>query len=183
MRKLILAFHVTPDGFCNHTAIAVGEDWMRYINDLMDQIGTAVFGRVTYQLFEEYWPLTAKERKGPEEMIRFADIIDKMEKLVFSRTLQHAEWNNTAIQATLNKETVNELKSQDGKDILVFGGAGLVSELIALDAFDEYYIVIQPVLSGSGYRLFSDIQREKLALELIDTKTFNGGAVLLHYRR
>lgn len=184
MRKLILALNVTPDGFCNHADVVIGEDWMRYVNDLTEQMDTAVFGRVTYQLFEDFWPVAAKERTGSAEMIRFAGIIDRMEKVVFSRTLQQSEWNNTRIHPALNKEAVEELKGRQGKDIIVFGGPGLVSELIALDAFDECYIGIQPMLSGTGHRLFSDdIQRDKVALELIDTNVFNTGVVLLHYRR
>jgi dihydrofolate reductase len=182
MRKLILSLHVTPDGFCNHDAAVVGEDWMRYINDLAEQMGTAVFGRVTYQLFEQYWPQAAKDRSGPAEMVRFADLIDKMEKVVFSKTLPHTDWGNTMIREDLNKAVIDEIKAQQGKDIIVFGGPRLISELILLDAFDEYYIAIQPLLAGSGHRLFSTVNRGRLALELVDTTNFSGGVVLLHYR-
>lgn len=182
MRKLILSLHVTPDGFCNHDAAVVGEDWMRYINDQMEQMGTAVFGRVTYQLFEQYWPQAAKDRSGPAEMVRFAGLIDKMEKLVFSKTLHHTGWGNTVIRETLSKAVVDEIKAQKGKDIVVFGGPGLISELILLDAFDEHYIAIQPLFAGSGHRLFSTVNRGRLDLELVDTQTFKGGVVLLHYR-
>jgi dihydrofolate reductase len=182
MRKLILSLHVTPDGFCNHDTAIVGDDWMRYVNDLTEGMGTAVFGRATYKLFEQYWPQVARSRKGPEEMVRFADLIDRMEKVVFSRTLRHTEWKNTTIRPLLNREVIGELKGQEGKDIIVFGGPGIASELIVLDAFDDYYIAIQPILAGAGHRLFSSVKMSRLHLNLVDTKMFNGGVLLLHYQ-
>jgi dihydrofolate reductase len=182
MRKLILSLHVTPDGFCNHQDGVVDEDWMRFINDLTEQTDTALFGRVTYTLFEQYWPQAAVDRTGSAEMIRFADLIDGMKKVVYSRSMQRPEWRNTTIRPNLNKESIDELKRLPGKDIIVFGGPDLVSQLMAMDAIEDYYIAIQPVLSGTGYRLFTQTERTRMALSLVETKTFASGVLLLHYR-
>jgi dihydrofolate reductase len=182
MRKLILSLHVTPDGFCNHQDGVVGEDWMRFISDLTEQTDTALFGRVTYTLFEQYWPQAARDRNGSAEMIRFADLIDGMNKVVYSRSMQQPGWRNTAVISNLSKESVDELKRLPGKDIIVFGGPGLVSQLIAMDAIEEYYIAVQPVLSGAGYRLFTEPQRARMPLSLVETISFESGVLLLHYR-
>ena len=182
MRKLVLSLQVSPDGFCNHDTVVVGEDWMEYINDLTEQMDTALFGRVTFELFEQFWPAEAKARKGPAQMTRFADLIDGMEKLIVSATLEDIGWRNSKVLPKLSKEVIDALKAKPGKDIIVFGGPQLISELILLDAFDDYYIVIQPVLAAAGYRLFTDVKRDKVALELVETKAFKNGVIVLHYR-
>jgi dihydrofolate reductase len=181
MRKLILSLHVTPDGFCNHDAAVFGDDWMTFVTDQTEEMGTVAFGRVTYELFEGFWPKLARERNGSAEMLRYADMIDAKEKLVFSRTLSGAQWRNTTVQPVVNREVVDELKRQDKGDIIVFGGAALISELISLDAFDEYFLLIQPMFAGAGYRLFSDIRMDRLPLTLSGTKTFSQGVLQLHY--
>lgn len=124
MRKLILSLHITPDGFCNHDAAVVGEDWMGYVNDLTARMGTAVFGRVTFELFEQFWPGVARERTPAGEMLRFADLIDGMEKIVFSQTMKTTGWNNTRIEKQLTKEAIDALKKEDKGDMIVFGGPG-----------------------------------------------------------
>jgi dihydrofolate reductase len=182
MRKLILTLSVTPDGFCNHQDAVVGDDWMRIINDLTERMGAAMFGRVTYKLFEEYWPQVAIDRTAPKEMIRFADLIDGIEKIVYSRSMQRSDWRNTTVHSDLNRGAIDKLKKLPGKDIMVFGSPGLCSQLIAMDAVDEYYMQIQPLFSGSGYRLFTKTMPARKTLDLLDTKTLESGVLLLHYR-
>lgn len=81
-----------------------------------------------------------------------------------------------------NLRVITELKEKEGKDIIVFGGPSIISELIRLHVFDEYYIAIQPMLSGGGQRLFTEMKRDRIPLDLVSMRTFEGGAVLLHYR-
>lgn len=181
-RKLILSLHVTPDGFCNHDTAVVGEDWMRYVNDLTTRMGTAVFGRTTFELFEAFWPKVAEERTPGGEMLRFADLIGDIEKIVFSRTLKTTGWNNTHIKEQLTKEAIDALKEENKGDIIVFGGPGIISELMVIDAFDEYQIAVQPMFAGAGYRLFTDVKRDKRPLQLMGTHQFDNGVVLLKYQ-
>jgi dihydrofolate reductase len=181
MRKLILSVHVTPDGFANHDTSVVGEDWMRFINEDLQKRGALMFGRSTYELFESYWPRLALEKDGDDESVKFAETINGMDKYVFSRTMRKARWENTTIFPTLNKGVIDELKAKEGKDIVVFGGPALISELIMLDTFDEFYMAVQPIIAGSGYRLFSDNHRGRLNLKLVDVHQFSGGVILLHY--
>lgn len=182
MRKMILSLHVTPDGFCNHHSAVVGEDWMSDVTDYTEKMGTVLFGRVTFQLFEEFWPKLARERNMSPELIRYADMIARKEKIVVSKTLNQTDWANTTFIPSLDKEVVDQLKAQEKGDIIVFGGPNIISQLIQMDAFDEYYFALQPVLAGSGARLFTDITRPRLDLELLSSRSFSGGVMLMHYR-
>jgi dihydrofolate reductase len=159
----------------------IGKDWMRFINEDLKKRGALMLGRATYELFESYWPRLAQEKAGDEESIEFASTINGMDKYVFSRTMRQARWENTTIFPTLNKKVIDDLKAKEGKDIIVFGGPGLISELIMLDTFDEFYIAVHPIFAGSGYRLFTDNHRGRLNLKLVDVKQFPGGVILLHY--
>ena len=179
MRKLIAAINMTLDGFCNHTAMIADEEIHQHYNELLSNADTLLYGRITYQLMESYWPSVVKNPTGNKPMDEFAVLIDNISKIVFSRTLQHVDWKNTKLKKEVIKEEVLELKQQAGKNILV-GSPSLIVALTQLDLIDEYQLGVQPIVLGSGLPLFKNVE-DRINLKLLKTKTFSCGAVFLYY--
>ena len=179
MRKLIAAINMTLDGFCDHTAMIADEEIHQHYNELLSNADTLIYGRITYQLMESYWPTVVKNPTGNKPMDEFAVLIDNISKIVFSRTLQHVDWKNTELKKEIIKEEILELKEQTGKNILV-GSPGLIVAFTQLDLIDEYQLGLQPTVIGSGLSLFKNT-RERIDLKLLKTKTFGCGALMLYY--
>ena len=179
MRKLIAAINLTLDGFCDHTAMIADEEIHQHYNELLSNADTLLYGRITYQLMESYWPSVVKNPTGNKPMDEFAVLIDNISKIVFSRTLTKVDWKNTKLKKEVIKEEVLELKHQAGKNILV-GSPGLIVALTQLDLIDEYQLAVQPTVLGSGLPLFKNV-KDRVDLKLLKTKTFGCGAVTLYY--
>jgi len=179
MRKLIAAINMTLDGFCNHTAMIADEEIHQHYNELLSNADTLIYGRITYQLMESYWPSVVKNPTGNKPMDEFAVLIDNISKIVFSRTLKNVDWKNTTLKKEVIKEEILELKAQTGKSILV-GSPSLIVALTQLDLIDEYQLSVQPTVLGSGLPLFKNV-RDRVNLKLLKTKTFGCGAVTLYY--
>jgi len=180
MRKLIAAINMTLDGFCDHTAMRPDDVQMEHYNELYRNADLEIFGRVTYQLMEEYWPEIAKTQNDDKLSNEFAVLIDDIPKIVYSRTLQTVNWQPTELKHELAKEEIVELKDREGKNILI-GGPSLIVQLTKLGLIDEYQICVHPTILGSGLPLFKNIT-DKVELTLLETKTFGNGAVLLRYK-
>ncbi|HMI66695.1 MAG TPA: dihydrofolate reductase family protein [Cyclobacteriaceae bacterium] len=181
MRKLIAAMNMTLDGFCDHTAMTADEEIHQHYNELLRNAGTLIYGRITYQLMENYWPLVVKNPTGNKPMDEFAVLIDTISKIVFSRTLKNVDWKNTILKKKIIKEEVFELKQQAGKNILV-GSPSLIVALAQLDLIDEYQLSVQPIILGGGLPLFKNV-KDRVDLKLLKTKTFGCGAVMFYYER
>ena len=117
MRKLIAAMNMTLDGFCDHTAMTADDEIHEHYNELLSNAGTLLYGRITYQLMESYWPTVVKNPTGNKPMDEFAVLIDNISKIVFSRTLKSVHWKNTELKKEIIKEEVLKLKQQAGKNI------------------------------------------------------------------
>src|SRR5688500_6973690 len=137
MRKLIAAINITLDGFCDHTAMMADDEIHEHYNELLRNADTLIYGRITYQLMENYWPSVVKNPTGNQPMDDFAVLIDNISKIVFSHTLQHVDWKNTTLKKEIIKKEIEELKQQAGKNILV-GSPGSIVALTQLDLVDEY---------------------------------------------
>ena len=179
MRKLIAAMNMTLDGFCDHTAMSADDEIHQHYNELLSNAGTLIYGRITYQLMESYWPSVVKNPTGNKPIDEFAVLIDNISKIVYSRTLESVDWKNTELKKEVIKEEILELKQQAGKDILV-GSPSLIVALTQLGLVDEYQLGVQPIVLGSGLPLFKDI-KDRIDLKLLKTKTFGCGAVTLYY--
>jgi dihydrofolate reductase len=179
MRKLIAAMNMTLDGFCDHTAMTADDEIHQHYNDLLREAGTLIYGRITYQLMESYWPSVVRNPTGNKPTDEFAVLIDNISKIVFSRTLESVDWKNTELKNEINKEEILELKQQEGKDIVV-GSPSLIVAFTQLGLIDEYQLGVQPTVIGSGLPLFKNI-RDRVDLKLLKTKTFGCGAVFLYY--
>jgi len=173
--------NMTLDGFCDHTAMTADEEIHQHYNELLRNAGTLIYGRITYQLMENYWPLVVKNPTGNKPMDEFAVLIDTISKIVFSRTLKNVDWKNTILKKKIIKEEVFELKQQAGKNILV-GSPSLIVALAQLDLIDEYQLSVQPIILGGGLPLFKNV-KDRVDLKLLKTKTFGCGAVMFYYER
>jgi len=179
MRKLIAAINMTLDGFCDHTAGIADEELHQHYNDLLRNADTLLYGRITYQLMESYWPSVVKNPTGNKPIDEFAVLIDNISKWVFSRTLRQVTWKNTILKEEVIKEEILALKQQEGKNILV-GSPTLIITMAQLNLIDEYQLAIHPIILGHGLPLFKNI-RDKINLTLLKTKTFGSGVVALYY--
>lgn len=182
MRKLIAAINMTLDGFCDHTAMIADEEIHQHYGELLSNAGAIIYGRITYQLMESYWPTVVKNPTGNKPMDEFAVTIQNIPKIVFSHTLNNVEWKNAKLAKGGIKEEVLELKqSRNGgsKDILV-GSPSLIVALTQLGLIDEYQICVHPVIVGNGLPLFKNIN-DRTILKLLKTKTFSSGSITLYY--
>jgi len=111
MRKLIWAINATIDGSTDHTAVTADDELLNFHTDLLGTVDIILFGRKTYQLMESYWPNAPEDPKATKGMIRFADIINSMPKIVFLKTLNKVTWNNTKLIKENITDEVLKLKA------------------------------------------------------------------------
>src|SRR6202051_3460568 len=150
MRKLIAAINMTLDGFCDHTAMIADEEIHQHYNELLRNAGILLFGRITYQLMESYWPSIVKNPTGNKPTDEFAVLIDNISKIVYSRTLKNVDWKNTILKKEVIKEEILELKQslQGGSKSILAGSPSLIVALAQLDLIDEYQLSVQPTVLG-----------------------------------
>jgi len=177
MRKLFWQMMVSLDGFVEGPNReldwhVVDEDFMRYVLDMRIWIDAILLGRVTYQLFADYWPSSTE----PE-----APMMNDLPKIVFSRTLKQVDWKNSRLVKENIPEEIARLKQQPGKDLAMFGSADLASTLIPLGLIDEYRIFVTPVILGRGRPMFKDI-KDRIPLKLLKATTWSSGVVALCYQ-
>jgi dihydrofolate reductase len=178
MRKVIVSNLMSLDGFFegpNHELdwFVVDEEFFAYARDMLRGVDTIVFGRKTYQHMADYWP------SAPAEEI--ADQMNNLPKIVFSRTLERAEWQNSTLVKNDAIAEISKLKKLPGKDMVILGSASLASFLLQQGLIDEYRVILNPVLLGSGRPLFQDV-KQRLRLKLSRTKLFGSGVVVLYYQ-
>ena len=171
--------NMTLDGFCDHTSMIADDEIHQHYNELLSNTGTLIYGRITYQLMESYWPSVVKNPTGNKPADEFAVLIDNISKIVYSRTLKQVDWKNTTLKKEVIKEEVLALRQQAGKNIVV-GSPGLIVALAQLDLIDEYQLGLQPTVIGSGLPLFKNI-RDRVNLKLLKTKIVGCGAIFLYY--
>jgi dihydrofolate reductase len=181
MRKVIAAINMTIDGFCDHDAGIPDAEIHQHYTELLKKAGTILYGRITYKLMENYWPMLVRNPGSDKTMNDFAIAIQNIPKIVFSRTLKNITWENTTLAKKGLEEEVLALRQQAAKDILV-GSPGLIEALHKLNLIDEYQLCVHPVIVGSGLPLFKNIT-DRTVLKFLKTKTFSGGAIILYYER
>ena len=182
MRNLIYAINLTIDSCVDHTLMIPDEESFEYYIDLVRGADLLIYGRITYQLMDPYWPDIAKKPSGETKSdFEYAQAYESVNKVIFSRTLDKVEGRNTKIVHTDLQDEILKLKQEEGKYMLV-GGVALLSQLIALGLVDEFIFEVHPIVAGAGKRLMEgiDLQR-KLQLKLVESRTFKSGSVLLRY--
>ncbi|MFJ5269048.1 dihydrofolate reductase family protein [Streptomyces sp. NPDC088358] len=185
MRKIVLMMSVSLDGYIEgpHREIdwhRVDEELHRHFNEEISRFGALLDGRVTHELMAAYWPTADQDPASTPTEAEFAGIWRDIPKIVYSRTLERADWNTTVVRDVVPEE-VRALKEQPGGD-LGLGGADLAASFLRHDLVDEFRIYVHPVLIGGGKPLFP--QADALTgLRLTETRTFGNGVVLLRYER
>lgn len=177
--KVIAAMNMTLDGFCDHTLGVPTDELHGHYTELLNSGGTALYGRITYQLME-YWPGVLKDPTGNKETDEFAVAIDKIPKVVFSNTLKNIEWPTARLARKDLKEEVSALIREATKDIFVCSPS-LIVQLTQLNLIDEYQLCIHPVIAGGGLPLFKDI-KTRTVLKFLKTKAFKSGALVHYYQ-
>ena len=185
MRKIILMMSVSLDGFIEGPDREL--DWHlvddalhNHFNAELSAMGAFLNGRVTYELMAGFWPTADTDPSSTGPMVEFARIWRDMPKIVFSRTLERADWNTTVVR-DLDPEQIQALKAQPGGD-LVLGGADLAAAFMRHDLIDEYRLYVHPVVIGRGKPLFRPSDA-RMQFRLAETRAFGNGVVLLRYQR
>jgi dihydrofolate reductase len=189
VRNVYLFMSLSLDGYFegpNHDLswINVDDEFNKFAIEQLKEADLELFGRRTYQLMEAWWPKVTQDPKASEEDLEIASLINNENKIVFSRTLDKVEekdnWRNVKLVHEFDPEEVKRLKQLPGKGIGV-GGSELAISLIRNGLIDEFRFMINPVVIGQGTPIFKGLN-QKLNLELMNTRTFKSGNVLLSYR-
>lgn len=188
MRKLFVSMWVSLDGYIagpKNDMSFVGENYNdqmgAYEGSVADRADTLVLGRVTYQSFAGAWPHVPEMPDRSEGEKQYARQLNAMRKIVFSKTLPSADWNNSTLYREIDPAQIEKIKSQPGKDMAIYGSASVIQELTNLGLIDEYQILVFPIILGGGKPLFKDIHN-KVKLKLADSKAFASGVVFLTYQ-
>jgi dihydrofolate reductase len=186
MRKIKLQMQLSLDGFASG---AGGEmDWLvpdwddivkNYVAGLTNSADTFLMGRATGEGMAVYWPTVASNPESKEEDKWMAEKMNSSPKVVFSRTVTHIDWTNIRVANDIVEE-VKELKREPGKDIIIYGGANIVSSFICENLIDEYHLFINPVIIGSGKPIFNTV-KEPINLKMIKAIQSSTGIVVLQY--
>lgn len=185
MRKLVAFMHMSLDGFAGGPNgemdwIAYDEEMQTYAQTIVDTVGTALYGRVTYHMME-FFRAVPDNPESTEQERAHAAWIEAIPKVVVSTTLTNSDWHNTTIINENLVAAINTLKAQPGKDIVIFGSPSLTQALAQLGLVDEYQLTVSPVLLGKGIQFFAPLA-EKQSLQLVSNRVFASGALGLHYQ-
>jgi dihydrofolate reductase len=182
VRKLYSFMMVTLDGFYEGPNQEfhwpnVDQEFNEFAVGQLHDTDILLFGRVTYAGMASYWPTQGAREDDPV----VADLMNTMPKIVVSITLQSADWNNTTLVGANVAEELSRLKPQPGKDLAILGSPNLTVSLLGMGLVDELRVMVNPVVLGDGKSLFRSTKQE-LKLQLLQTRTFSSGNVLLTYQ-
>jgi dihydrofolate reductase len=185
MRSLIYSMMTSLDGFIESDDRSLNwsdpdEELHTFANEQARDVGAYLYGRRLYEVMAAYWPTADQDPEAPRHEVEFARLWRDIPKIVFSLTLDEVAWNSVLARGDVRTEVL-QLKHETGKDLVV-GGATLASTLVSLDLVDEYRLIVHPVILGSGKPYFPPLDR-RVALDLVETRTFKSGVVYLRYRR
>src|SRR5262252_7112349 len=151
-------------------------EWQAFTKQNAKGGAVLLFGRVTYEMMASFWPTPAARKSAPD----VADAMNKLTKVVFSRTLEEADWSNTTLVKSDLVEAVRAMKQRERQDLVVMGSGQIVTQLAQAGLIDEYQIVVNPIILGSGRTLFEGVDH-RLELRLSKTRQFSNGNVVLWY--
>jgi dihydrofolate reductase len=184
MQKLVVFNHVSLDGYfvdVNGSMSWAKSDhqdaeWNAFVAANANGDGPLLFGRVTYELMASYWPTPMADQHDPV----VAERMNKLPKVVFSRTLDKASWNNTKLVKGDMVAEIRKMKKEPGEGMAILGSGSIVSQLAQEGLIDVYQVVVNPIVLGRGRTMFDGV-KEKLKLKLTKTRTFGNGNVFLCY--
>ena len=177
--------HISLDGF---VAGPKGEmNWIKVDQEIFDYVGkrisegdTALYGRVTYEMMESYWPTAGDKPNASKHDIEHSKWYNNVHKVVLSKTMKDKGLTNTTIISGNLSERINAIKQQAGSEIAVFGSPSATHALMQLNLIDGYWLFVNPIILGQGIPLFTNI-KDKIKLKLLSTKQFTSGVTALDY--
>jgi dihydrofolate reductase len=186
MRKIVISLHTSLDGF---VAGPNGEmDWIKLDEEIFDLVGkftneadTALYGRVTYEMMEGYWPGAADQPNATKHDIEHSAWYNSVQKVVISKSMKGQNIDKTTIISDNIAEEIQRLKNAGDKNIMIFGSPSAAHTLMEHDLIDEYWLFVNPVLLGEGIPAFSKI-RNRIGLELANVVSFACGVTGLNYK-
>jgi dihydrofolate reductase len=186
MRKLILFMHTSLDGFVagpngEMNWIKVDEEMFDYAGKQTDLADTALYGRVTYEMMNNYWPEAGNQPNASKHDKEHSAWYNKVKKVVISNSLKGKDIPNTQIINGNLKEEIQMLKQEEGKNILIFGSPSACHSLMEYNLIDEYWLFVNPILLGKGIPLFKNINT-KMNLELAESHVFSSGVIGINYK-
>lgn len=153
-------------------------EWMAFTTGNAQGDAILLFGRVTYEMMKSFWPTPAARETLPD----VADAMNRMRKVVFSRTLKEPGWTNATLVRDDPAEAVRTMKQHEKQDMVIMGSGSIVARLAQADLIDVYQVVVIPLILGAGRTMFEGVDRRPL-LKLTDTRRFRNGNVVLWYER
>jgi dihydrofolate reductase len=187
MGKIISIIHMSLDGYMADTEgqinwIAMDSELSDYVTELRQGAAGNLYGRITYQMMDPYWPNVLKNPGNfPRWQVEYAEWVDKAIKVVVSKTLPAPSWNNTRIIRDDVEREIRRIKDELDGHLLLLASATLVSALLPLGLIDELVTTVTPIVLGGGRPFFARLQ-DRVPLALKDTRTFSSGVVGLHYQ-
>ncbi len=184
MRKIIVSEHVTLDGFVAGTNgemdwIQLDDEMFKMVNEFTITADTALYGRITYEMMEAYWPTAGDSPNATKHDTEHSGWYNKSEKVVLSKTIKDEKEKTTFINENAATE-IEKIKKSDGRNILVFGSPSVVHLLMKHNLVDEYWLFVNPVLLGEGIPMFTNTLN-KTSLKLVTSKVFDYGVTALNY--
>jgi dihydrofolate reductase len=187
MRKIVQFMHASLDGFVagpngEMDWITVDDEIFEYAGYRTDESDMALYGRVTFEMMEAYWPTAADQPNPSKHAIHHSAWYNQVDKVVLSKTLKGKSFKNTRIISENVEAEIQKLKQGSSKEIIIFGSPGASHALMSKDLIDELWVFVNPILIGQGIPLFKDIH-SRVQLNLIKSHAFANGVVCLHYER
>jgi len=185
MRKLVLLAHTSLDGFVAGAQgelddFDASEENLQFVCSLTEKADSALFGRTSYELLNNYWP-SAKDLAGATKgMVTYSNWYNSAKKIVISKKMTQKNLENTIIISNDVTNEISNIKNLTGKDILIFGSPAVSQLLMQENLIDDYWIFVNPIIFGHGIPLFKDIN-VKIKLKLVATKQFSNGEFGLNY--
>lgn len=183
MGLLTFSINVTLDGCVDHREGIADEETHAYFTRLMDESGAMLWGRITYEMMESYWPAVARgDEDAPPALREWALKLETKPKYVVSSTRSDFPWTNSHHIAGDLRAAVQELKDATPDGVLV-GSGRLATELDRLDLIDEYRFLVHPRIVGHGPTMYASGLPGTRRLDLISAETLSDGVIAVHYRR
>jgi dihydrofolate reductase len=185
MKKIIASLHVSLDGFAagpngEMNWIKVDSEMFDFVKTFTDEADTALYGRVTWQMMDSYWPHAGEEPGASQHDKDHSEWYNRVNKVVISNSLQGTVANKTSFFGGDVISAIEQLKMQTGGDILIFGSPSIVRLLMANNLIDEYWLFMNPVILGKGIPIYANMENA-VSLKLVSSRTFSLGVVALNY--
>lgn len=187
MGKLVLVVHISLDGFVaglkgELDGFEPDEENLQFVCSLTENADTALFGRISYQLLNRYWPTASLRPNATKGEITYSNWYNGAKKIVISKTMTAENLDNTTVISKNLLDEIVRIKEQAEKNILIFGSPTVSQLLMQHNLIDSYWIFVNPIMFGQGIPLFTDLSH-KIELNLVTTRKFRNGEIALNYEK